>query len=143
MKTVDPYESIGFHCSLTYRAFAQVLEKRLHETGIRPSQFFALSHLIALGAMPQSELAAHLSTSSVTVVKLIDRMERDGWVVRKPNLEDRRVKMVSLTKKAEEKWEDLAVDARSVIDQAHKGITKKEINTVKNILSKIRSNLNI
>lgn len=142
MDTVDPYESIGFHCSLTYRSFARVLENRLHETGIKPSQFFALSHLIALGAMPQGELAAYLSTSSVTVVKLIDRMERDGWVVRKPSAEDRRVKQVFLTKKAEAQWKDLTVIARSVIEQAHQGITKKEINTIKKILNKIRNNLN-
>lgn len=142
MDTVDPYESIGFHCSLTYRSFARVLENRLHEAGIKPSQFFALSHLIALGAMPQVELAAYLSISSVTVVKLIDRMERDGWVVRKPSIEDRRVKQVFLTKKAEAQWKDLTVIARSVIEQAHQGITKNEINTVKKILNKIRKNLN-
>jgi MarR family transcriptional regulator for hemolysin len=142
MDTVDPYESIGFHCSLTYRSFARALENRLRETGIKPSQFFVLSHLIALGAMPQGELAAYLSTSPVTIVKLIDRMERDGWVVRKPSVEDRRVKQVFLTKKAEAQWKDLTVIARSVIEQAHRGLAKKEINTVKNILNKIRNNLN-
>ena len=141
MDTVDPYESIGFHCSLTYRAFASLLENRLNETGIKPSQFFALSHLTALGPMPQNELAGYLSTSSVTVVKLIDRLERDGWVVRKPRIEDRRVKEIHLTKKAKDQWKDLAVIARSVIEQAHIGVTKNELNTVKAILKQIRNNL--
>ena len=141
MDNVDPYESIGFHCSLTYRAFAKVLEERLHEIGIKPSQFLALSHLIALGPMPQGELASFLSTSSVTVVKLIDRMERDGWVVRKQSEEDRRVKLVYLTRKAKGQWIDLTTIARSVIQQAHKGLTEDEIDTVKKLLGKIRKNL--
>ncbi len=141
MDTVDPYESIGFHCSLTYRSFARALENRLQETGIKPSQFFALSHLMALGAIPQGELAAHLSTSAVSVVKLIDRMERDGWVERKPSSEDRRVKLVFLTPKAKSIWKDLTVHARSVIEQAHRGISEKDLAKIKRILSKIRKNL--
>ena len=141
MDTVDPYESIGFHCSLTYRSFSRALENRLQKTGITPSQFFALSHLMALGPIPQGELAVHLSTSSVSVVKLVDRLERDGWVVRKLSPEDRRVKLLFLTPKAKSVWKDLTVIARSVISQAHQGITKQEINTVKKILNKIRNNL--
>jgi MarR family transcriptional regulator, transcriptional regulator for hemolysin len=143
MDFVDPYESIGFHCSLTYRAFARALENRLHKSGIKPAQFFALSHLMALGDMPQGELAGYLSTSAVSVVKLIDRMERDGWVVRKQSTEDRRVKNVSLTEKAKAVWKELTVHARSVIEQAHGGISEEEIERTKNILSKIRKNLEI
>jgi MarR family transcriptional regulator for hemolysin len=141
MDTVDPYESIGFHCSLTYRAFSRALENRLQGLGIRPSQFFALSHLMALGPMPQGELAAYLSTSSVAVVKIIDRLERDGWVVRTPSPEDRRVKHVFLTEKAKTIWKDLTILARSVIDQAHQGISDKEITKLKRLLGKIRKNL--
>lgn len=141
MDSVDPYESIGFHCSLTYRAFAKVLEDRLHGMGIKPSQFLALSHLTALGPMSQGELASFLSSSSVTVVKLIDRMERDGWVVRKQSEEDRRIKLLYLTRKANKQWRDLTAIARSVIQQAHKGITEDEIDTLKKLLKKIRNNL--
>ncbi len=141
MEFVDPYESIGFHCSLTYRAFARALGLRLHSSGIKPSQFFALSHLVALGPIPQGELAAYLSTSAVSVVKLIDRMERDGWVMRKQNALDRRIKEVSLTEKAKALWKELAVHARSVIDQAHRNISRKEIEELKDVLRRIRNNL--
>ncbi len=143
MDIVDPYESIGFHCSLTYRSFARALESRLQETGIGPAQFFALSHLMALGPIPQGELAAYLSTSSVAIVKMIDRMERDGWVRREPSSEDRRIKLVFLTMKAKAIWKELTVHARSVIDQAHQGISKKEIDTLKQLLGKVRQNLEI
>jgi MarR family transcriptional regulator for hemolysin len=96
---------------------------------------------MGLGAVSQRELAAHLSTSSVSVVKLIDRMERDGWVVRKQSPEDRRVKLLFLTPKAKSVWKDLTVHARAVIEQAHQGISEKEVSKVKKILSRIRKNL--
>jgi MarR family transcriptional regulator for hemolysin len=141
MTGFDPYESIGFHCSLTLRAFTAALEKRLHKTGISPAQHIALAHLIASGAMPQMELAAHLSTSPVSVVKLIDRMERDGWVERQPSAEDRRIKLVVPTEKAAAIWSELTALARATIEQAYRGISEKEINTCKKTLRRMRENL--
>jgi MarR family transcriptional regulator for hemolysin len=96
---------------------------------------------MAIGTMPQSELAAHLSTTPVTVVKLIDRMERDGWVERQLSTEDRRVKLVVPTSQAKAIWSELTVHARAIVKQAHAGISKKEIEIVKKTLSKIRKNL--
>lgn len=141
MTGFDPYESIGFHCTLTLRSFTRALETRLHKTGISPAQFIALAHLTALGTMPQRELAAHLSTSPVSVVKLIDRMERDGWVERQPSAEDRRIKLVVPTEKATAIWSELTALARATIEQAYRGISEKEINTCKKTLRRIRKNL--
>ena len=141
MTGFDPYESIGFHCTLTLRSFTRALETRLHKTGISPAQFIALAHLTALGTMPQKELAAHLSTSPVSVVKLIDRMERDGWVERQPSTEDRRIKHVVPTAKAAAVWSELAAHARALVEQAYRGISKKEIDTLKKTLRQIRENL--
>lgn len=139
----NPNESIGFHCSITYRAFARALEKRLNDTGISPAQFIALAHLTALGAMPQMELASYLSTSPVSVVRLIDRMERDGWVERHPSEEDRRVKLVVPTAKAAAIWSELEAHARAFVEHAYRGISNKEIEEVKNTLRRIRENLKI
>ena len=141
MTGFDPYESIGFHCSLTLRAMTGALEKRLQKVGISPTQHIALAHLNASGAMPQMELAAYLSTSPVSVVKLIDRMERDGWVERQPSAEDRRMKLVVPTDKAKAIWSELTSIAQATIEEAYRGISEKEINTCKKTLRRIRENL--
>jgi MarR family transcriptional regulator for hemolysin len=141
MNGFDPNESIGFHCSLTYRAFVKALEKRLQNTGISPVQFIALAYLNAFGIMPQMELASYLSTTPVSIVKLIDRMERDGWVERHPSAKDRRVKQVIPTEKAKSIWSSLTVQARSVVEQAYVGIPKEEIDRTKSTLHQIRMNL--
>ncbi len=141
MTKFDPNESIGFHCSLTYRAFVRALEKRLRNTEISPAQFIALAHLTALGAMPQAELAGYLSTSPVSVVRLIDRMERDGWVERKPSAEDRRVNLVVPTARTEAIWGELSDHAKELVEHAYRGINKKELESVKKTLRRIRDNL--
>ena len=141
MTIFSPQESLGFHCSITFRAFASALEKALADTGISSAQFIAISHLMAFGPMAQSELAAHLSTSPVTVVGLIDRLEREGFVKRQPSEHDRRVKLVVPTAKAKMRWSQLTKDAHKLLDYAYKGIPKEKIELVKETLEEVRRNL--
>jgi MarR family transcriptional regulator for hemolysin len=137
----DPNDSIGFHCAQTYRAFLRGLDKRLKGTGISPAQHVALAYLTAFGPMPQSQLAAELSITPVSVVRLIDRLERDGWVERQPSTKDRRVKLVIPTAKAEAVWDELKEHAEGIVNQANRGIPRKDIAKVKEVLLKVRENL--
>ena len=66
MPRLDPYESLGFHCGLTFKAFISSVEKRLKGTGVSPAQFLALAHLIALGPLSQTELVDRLSITKAT-----------------------------------------------------------------------------
>jgi MarR family 2-MHQ and catechol resistance regulon transcriptional repressor len=51
--------------------------------------------------LSQKVIGEKLLRSSGNIVKVIDNLERDGSVVRKPNLNDRRAYKVSLTEKGE------------------------------------------
>jgi MarR family transcriptional regulator for hemolysin len=141
MPRLDPYESLGFHCNLTYKAFVSALKGKLKGTGVSQAQFLALAHLTALGPLSQSELADRLSITPATTVRLVDRMERDGWVVRRTNSEDGRVKRLVPTEKAAKAWDDVSQAARALLDQAYRGVHPSEIETVKRVLEHIRRNL--
>jgi len=143
LRRFDPYESLGFHCNLTYKAFVSVLERRLKGTGVSHMQFRALAHLIALGPLSQTELADRLFITPATAVRLVDRMERDGWVVREKDSEDQRVKRLVLTKKAVKTWKDLSHGGRAVLNKAYRGIHPSEIETVKRVLERVRRNLEL
>ncbi len=138
---LDPHDSLGFHCALTFRAFTAALERRLAGSGMSPAQFIALAHLIALGPLPQAELAARLAVTPASAVRLVDRMERDGWVVRQPDPTDRRVKRVVLTDEARQVWRHVSRHGRMVLGQAYAGIEPWEITQVMHILERVRANL--
>jgi len=138
---LDPRESLGFHCALTFRAFTAALERRLAGSGVSPTQFVALAHLIALGPMPQAELAGHLAITPASAVRLVDRMERDGWVVREADPADRRVKRVVTTAEARRVWGRISRHGRAVVDEAYKGIEAAEIARVMELLARVRANL--
>ncbi len=141
MPRFHPHESLGFHCNLTVKAFLGSWEEKLKGTGISPAQVMALAQLIDSGALSQSELVERLSIRPASGVRLVDRMERDGWVVRQPDLADGRVKLVVPTKRATEIWENISQMGRTVMDQAYQGITPEEIETIKRVLEKVRKNL--
>jgi MarR family transcriptional regulator for hemolysin len=138
---LDPYESIGFHCDITLKAFLGTLGKKLKGTGISPSQFRAMVNLTSLGPLSQSELADRLSITGATTAKLIDRMERDEWVRRERDPNDQRIKMVIPTEKAAGIWEQVSEAGRELLDQAYQGVSPEELETVKRILKHIRDNL--
>jgi MarR family transcriptional regulator, transcriptional regulator for hemolysin len=141
MPRLDPYESLGFHCNLTFKAFVSALDGRLQGTGVSPAQCLALAHLTALGPLSQRDLSSLLSITPATTVRLVDRMERDGWVNRRPDPDDGRVNLVVPTERAAEIWERVSQNLRAMLDQAYRGIHPAEIETVKRVLERVRRNL--
>jgi MarR family transcriptional regulator, transcriptional regulator for hemolysin len=141
MSRLDPYESLGFHCNLTLKAFVAALERRLKGTKVSPAQFMALAHLNALGPLSQSSLSQLLSITHATTVRLVDRMERDGWVRRESDPDDGRANRVVITEDAVKVWEEISQTARAMLDQAYRGIHPAEIETVKRVLNRVRRNL--
>ena len=137
----DPQESLGFHCNITLKAFLGALERKLKGTGISPAQYVALAHLIALGPMSQSDLVDRLSITRATGVRLIDRMERDGWVRRSPDPKDGRVKLVVPTEQASQIWKIISRSGRAVMAQAYRKVDPVEIEMVKRVLERVRENL--
>ena len=47
----------------------------------------------------QTELAEQLAIAEQPLGKIIDKLEQEGWLVRKKNQDDKRQKLVSVTKK--------------------------------------------
>jgi MarR family transcriptional regulator for hemolysin len=141
MPPLDPYESLGFLCNLTFKAFVSVLEHKLKGTNVSRAQFLALAHLTALGPLSQRALSRLLSIAPATAVRLIDRMERDGWVTRQADSNDGRVKLIVPTERAAAVWEDVSRSGRATLNQAYEGIHPAEIDAVKRVLERVRRNL--
>jgi DNA-binding MarR family transcriptional regulator len=69
--------------------------------GISPADLDALEHLEADGPLTQRQLGERLSLTSGAVTMLVDRLERTGWVQRRPHPTDRRYVLVELSAAAD------------------------------------------
>jgi len=63
----------------------------------------ALEHLEADGPLTQRELGARLLLTSGAITMLVDRLERAGWVHRRPHPTDRRATLLELSAQAAER----------------------------------------
>jgi DNA-binding MarR family transcriptional regulator len=70
------------------------------QAGISATDLDALEHLEADGPLTQRDLGERLSLTSGAVTMLVDRLERAGWVRRRPHPGDRRYVLIDLSPQA-------------------------------------------
>jgi DNA-binding MarR family transcriptional regulator len=88
--------------SLVGRLFWQVRPRMLGvaaELGLTPPQMFALRALDPEHPVPMRELAVQLHCDSSNVTGLVDGLEAQGLVERRPDEHDRRVRMLVVTER--------------------------------------------
>ena len=81
------------------RLWRQRLDRRLRHLDLSQSQWMVLLKVPA-GGLTQKVLAESVGVEGPTLVGLLDRLERNGWIKRGVYEEDRRAKRVVLTPKA-------------------------------------------
>jgi hypothetical protein len=67
------------------------------QAGITATDLDALEHLEADGPLTQRALGDRLSLTSGAITMLVDRLERAGWVNRRPHPTDRRYLLLELS----------------------------------------------
>lgn len=77
------------------------------ERGLTLSRARAMLLLSRNARMTQTELAAELDIEHPTVVRLLDGLEKQGLIARRPSEADRRIKHITLTEAAADQVADL------------------------------------
>lgn len=101
----------------------------------------ALFRLAKKQNMTQSELACDLELEQATMVRLLDRMEENGLIERRPDASDRRVKLIVLTTHGEEQAALVRSIADRVREQIFEGIDLKDVQTGVALLERISANV--
>lgn len=89
----------------------------------------------------QQVLANETYRDKPSITRLVDNMEKEGLVVRKPDKEDRRLNLIFLTPKGRS-YEKKALEVVTKIEQiATQGLKSDEISIFKETVKKILSNI--
>jgi DNA-binding MarR family transcriptional regulator len=83
------------------RKMSKVTRKKLDSYGLTTTQFFLLTALYEEDGVLISVLAQKVALDKATLTGLLDRLERDDLIERKPDPSDRRAIRIFLTPKAE------------------------------------------
>jgi MarR family transcriptional regulator, transcriptional regulator for hemolysin len=141
MQRTDLHRNFGFLIHDIARLMRVAFDRRGKELGLTRSQWWVLTALYAKEGVAQSELAAFMDLEKATLGRLLDRLEEKGWIERRPDPLDRRIKRVSLTEKVQGLMRELREIAADIRSDAMKGLTRAEHEAFIDTLLKIKTNL--
>lgn len=134
-------DHLGVLIKKTARLFEQIANKGLDKLGVTYAQTIFLIRLWEKDGQSQIKLTRSSGLRQPTVVRFLDRMERDGLVKRIRNSKDRRVFNFYLTDKAKKACQKLEVHATAVNKIASSTLSHDEVKKFKQILYKIIDNI--
>lgn len=101
-------ECLSFLLGKAYQRVNQDAKRRLAPYGVTPVQYALLAVLWERDDRSGAELGERLLLDSATVTGVLDRLERAGLVLRRPDARDRRVNRIALTPRGRALRADLA-----------------------------------
>lgn len=122
----------------TARAWRVKLDERLKPMGLSQAKWRTLLHLSLAGdALTQTEIAARLGVEEPTVVTLLHRLEKEGWIVRRGSPHDRRCKMVLLGRRAQDVISQINAEAEKLRHELMENISAADLRTCMRVLTRI------
>lgn len=134
-------ESLGFIIHDVARMLRRDFDRRAQAFHLTRSQWSVLALLIREDGAQQKRLADIIGVTAITMTGLVDRLERDGWVVRCEDPQDRRAKLVFLTDKVEPLKAKIKQLSEQVREAALQGISEPEQQQLTDLLLRMRCNL--
>ena len=114
----------------------------LKQHGLTFSQLRVLGFLASRnGSSAQRDIQRHLEVSHPTMVGLVGRLEKNGFVVSFTDEEDRRNKIVRMTEKAIRLGDDLDAGRRQASEELTRGLSEPETGELYRLLNILAKNV--
>jgi MarR family transcriptional regulator, organic hydroperoxide resistance regulator len=137
MSIFSPSHYICFKLSRAMRKVQRYYEVSLAPLEITPVQFYVLSSLWETDGVKFKELAQKLSMDGATLTGILDRLERQGYVTREDDPEDRRSLLVFLAEKAKSHYSEFQHLAETLDTEIRDQFSKEEFATFLQMLDTI------
>lgn len=137
----DLDDCIAFITNKSAKKLADEFNRRLQEYGTTRVQWIALFYIGKVGEISQKELSDYMDIKESSMVRLIDRMEKEELVERRKEVEDRRITKIILTNKGKFLREELMPIGQAFQDDVLQGISKEYLEIFKDVLQRMTDNI--
>lgn len=128
----------------TYRDLFRFLETEFREgAGVEMSYYDVMLHVSeGDGGRRMTDLAEAVVMSKSGLTALVDRMEKEGLVERRPDPDDRRVTRIALTDRGEERFAEVSRHHRGVVRRVFTSrVSEEEARVVIDVLGRVREGI--
>ncbi len=141
MLQYDFEESVGYWVVMAAHSLQRALNEELAPHGLTHRQWQVLCWLAISGTLAQNELAERMNIEPATLVSVLGRMERNGWIGRRACPQDGRKRMVFPKTKATPIWEQAVECAHRVRQRATRGFSDADRDRLKQLLCAMLNNM--
>lgn len=135
-------QKLGLTICEVSKIWRQLIDLRLMHLGVSNARWTVLLALNDFEKpVSQKVLAEYIGIEGPTLVRMLDSLESDGLVRRKPSKKDRRVKLVELCKKTDELLDSMLSVAIGIQKELIQGIPEQDLVTCHKVLLTIKDRL--
>lgn len=139
---MDDQESFAQELARISRSWRATLDGRLRESGFTQARWYALLQLSRGGeGMTQRELARRVGVEGPTIGRLLDGLEKQGLIERRPADGDRRANNIHLTPAAQPLLKEIARTAAALRGELLDSIPAEDLLTCIAVLRRIGDRL--
>lgn len=134
-------DQFPFAVARVTRRWRKLLDERLKDLGVTQARWTTMVYLQKGGeGLTQRELASLMAIENPTLVRLLDSLEEQRLIERRPCQNDRRARRLFLTEEGERFMDDLNARAVELREQMLDGVTEDEIACALKVFQKIMVN---
>lgn len=136
-------EELCLNLQRTSAAVGHLLEQKLRPRGLSPTQYNVLRILRGAGqdGLCQYEVGERLVAQVPDVPRILERMERAGWVRRRKADADRRMVMASLTETGRVLVDELDTPVLAIMNDLFPAMTEPEMGRLNELLVTARAHV--
>ncbi len=120
---------------------ARLFNRQVREFGLTRTQWQVLYRLKHEDGQTQTDLADSLFMAKPPLGRVLDRLEEQGWVVRKDDPNDRRAKLVYLTEKFTPLLAPMEKAVNNICEIAVEGLSKSDRQKLNDLMTHTHANL--
>ena len=141
---MKPADKITFGTLVTdvTRLLRKHFDRRAVRFQMTRAQWRALKRLHRDEGMRQNELAEQLEMEPIAIGRVIDRLQKAGFVERRADPADRRAWRLFLTPRAYGVVDDMEQISAELFRQAQRGISAADMKAMMGVLTRMKDNLN-
>ncbi|AOY89330.1 MarR family transcriptional regulator [Marinobacter salinus] len=134
-------DQFPFAVARVTRRWRKMLDERLKDLGVTQARWSTMVYLEKGGeGLTQRELASLMAIENPTLVRLLDSLEQQGLIERRPCPNDRRARRLHLTDAGRKFMDVLSDRAEKLREEMLEGISDEEIECTVKVFQRIMEN---
>jgi DNA-binding MarR family transcriptional regulator len=133
--------SLFYWTGLLEQRYNQDFVKAMRPLRVTVPRFRTLATLMELSDLTVNELARHSSIERSALSRLLDQLEEEGLIVRRPKSDDKRALAISITEAGRAAFRIMRPVRRAILKRATEGIPPEDIQHMLAVVQRMLHNL--